>query len=72
MDLVSEDEDNVTDLLDVINQEMNENQEVINFERTTFEEGVLVGFSLKSVPTEQYVGKIIFKDQHCFEYQIQL
>lgn len=73
MDLVSEDEDNVTDLLDIINQEINEKQEEINFERATFEEGeyVLVGFSKKSGPPVHYVGKIISKDQHHFEYQMK-
>ena len=57
VDLISEDEDDVTDLLDIINQEINEKQEEINFERATFEEGeyVLVGFSKKSGPPVHYV-----------------
>ena len=71
--LFSEVEDDGTDLIDIINQEISENQEEMNFERATFEEGeyVLVGFTKKSGPPVQYVGQIMSKDLHDFEYQIQ-
>lgn len=67
------DEDDGTTLLDIINQEISEKQEEINFENATFEEGedVLVGFQKKSGSPVQYVGKIISKNRDDFEYQIQ-
>lgn len=66
-------DDDGADLMDIINQEIYESQEEANFERARFEEGeyVLVGFSKKCGTPVQYVGKIISKDQHDFEYQIQ-
>ena len=73
VDLVLEDEDDVTDLLEIMNQEINEKEEEIKFERESFEEGeyVLVGFSKKNGPPVHYVGKIMSKDEDNFEYQIK-
>lgn len=75
IDLVSEDEGDrpsTAALLDIINQEINEAEEEMNFERPSFEEGeyVMVGFQKKVGPPEHYIGKIISKDKHHFEYQI--
>lgn len=73
INLFSEEEDNITEMLEVINQETSELQDQMNFERETFEDGdyVLVNFQKKSGMPEQYVGKIISVSGDKIEYKIQ-
>lgn len=57
--MVLENDENSVDLLDMINQEIDDNREEMNFERETFEvnDFVLVKFLKKKGPPEHYVGK---------------
>lgn len=55
---IKNDED---ELMNIINQEIMDAQELIDFEGNSFEVGefVLISFSKKEEPNEHYVGKIV-------------
>lgn len=65
-------ENNVEELMDIINEEIMDAQELIEFERNSFEveDFVLVSFSKKKGPNEHYVGKIVSKEDNGFEYKM--
>lgn len=61
------------DLLEIINAELAEAQEELEFERPSFNNGdyVLVQFQKKRGAAEHYVGRITSQDFGGFEFQIQ-
>lgn len=70
--LKEDNEHDLDDLRNIINEEIMDAQELLDFERNSFEEGefVLVSFSKKKGPNEHFVGKIVNKEDGGFEYKM--